>query len=104
MNWINNIFRKKKRIISFEEDLYGADCRLIHKVKQQTQIYIKILIEKCLKENLSINTYVTLIQSLVLKIKGKDFEILNKVKFFDLFERNQSTLSMLLFFNDKTNI
>ena len=104
MNWINNIFRKKKRIISFEEDLYGADCRLIHKVKQQTQIYIKILIEKCLKENLSINTYVTLIQSLVLKIKGKDFEILNKVKFFDLFERNQSTLSKLLFFKDKTNI
>ena len=100
--WVNIIQRQNKRIISFVDDIYGADYRIIDKVKNQFHIFIKILIQKCLKDNTSIFTYVNLIQSLVWKIKGRDFDFLKNVKFFELFE-NHSYLSELLLFNVTNN-
>ena len=84
---LNKLFRIGGKIVSFSDDLLGVDYLLSDNVKNQFHILLDIIEDKILNEQFntySVMTKINLYQSLIWKIKGRDFSVLSKLN--DLFK------------------
>ena len=79
---LNQLFRTGGKIVSFSDDLLGVDYLLIDNVKNQFHLFLDIIEDKILNEKFntySVITKINLYQSLIWKIKGRDFSVLSKL-------------------------
>ena len=80
---LNKLFRTDGKIVSFSDDLLGVDYLLSDKIKNQFHLFLDIIEDKILNEKFnsySVLTKINLYQSLIWKIKGRDFSVLYKFK------------------------
>ena len=75
---ITSLYRKKSKLTSFSDDLTGADYINIDRVKNMFHFFLDV-IESKIKSSASLRstTQINLYQSLIWKIKGRDFNVLS---------------------------
>lgn len=85
--WMNILIRKNEKVVSFIDDLYGSDYRIIEKVSKQFHLFLRTIKDQLVKEKTFNPKHFALIQSLIWKIKGRDYNFLNDQAFFEIFEK-----------------
>jgi alpha-tubulin suppressor-like RCC1 family protein len=87
----NKILRKDQKVIDLIDDLTGADFKVIERVKTQFHILIENLILRSLKlKSLSL---ISVIQTLIWKLKGRDYPVMNNLKVFEKFTKVYNSFS-----------